>query len=207
MITSSIQLDSPVFQLQEAIFDSPSKSQRLDKQQQSNIACSPNCSSGQPAATHTCRYDTTTASAFSHDDPLMPELLSWISCAAVLGGLAGSIAVTSCCRAIRQATGCAPAPSLQQSDSGSDAEVSFNEQSELYQDDTQAGQVLDKASLTSPYTLLCQQLLHMTLCKDTIASMHHIMRAFCLLSVLNVYHLTTAQTFLHNVSHGINLKI
>lgn len=83
-----------------------------------------------------------------------------------------------------------PAPSLQQSDSGSDAEVSFDEQSELYQDDTQAGQVLDKASLTSPYTLLCQQLLHMTLCNDTSASMHHIMRAFCLLSVLNVYQLT-----------------
>lgn len=87
-----------------------------------------------------------TASIFSHDDPLMPELLSWISCAAVLGGLAGSVAVTSCCKAIRQATGCAPAPSLQHSDSDSDAELPSDEQLEIHEEDTQAGQVLDKAS-------------------------------------------------------------
>ncbi|KAA6427287.1 MAG: hypothetical protein FRX49_03044 [Trebouxia sp. A1-2] len=33
------------------------------------------------------------SSAFRLDDPLIPELLSWISCAAILGGLAGSVAV------------------------------------------------------------------------------------------------------------------
>ena len=76
----------------------------------------------------------------------MPELLSWITCAAVLGGLAGSVAVTSCCKAIRQASGCAPAPGLQHSDSGSDAELPFDEQLQMYEEDTQAAQVLDKAS-------------------------------------------------------------
>ena len=106
-----------------------------------------------------------TASTFRHDDPLMPELLSWISCAAVLGGLAGSVAVASCCKAIRQATGCAPAPSLQHSDSGSDAELPLNEQSEMCEEDTQAGQVLDKVSWMSSEILLFQQLLHMTLRK------------------------------------------
>ena len=91
----------------------------------------------------------------------MPELLSWISCAAVLGGLAGSIAVTSCCKAIRQATGCAPAPSLRQSDSDadSDAEIPFDEQPEMYEEDTQAGQALDKASCNWFWTLLLKHLL------------------------------------------------
>lgn len=87
----------------------------------------------------------------------MPELLSWISCAAVLGGLAGSVAVTTCCKAIRQAAGCAPAPSLQQSGSDSDAE--FDEQLAMYEEDTQPGQALDKASCMASWTLLFQHLL------------------------------------------------
>jgi len=45
------------------------------------------------------------SSAFRLDDPLIPELLSWISCAAILGGLAGSVAVASCCEAIGRAKG------------------------------------------------------------------------------------------------------
>ena len=91
-----------------------------------------------------------TASAFGHDDPLMPELLSWISCAAVLGGLAGSVAVNTCCKAIRQAAGCASVPALQQSGSDSDAE--FDEQLAMYEEDTQQGQALDKASRMSSWT-------------------------------------------------------
>jgi len=51
------------------------------------------------------------SSAFRLDDPLIPELLSWISCAAVLGGLAGSVAVASCCEAIGRAKG-APVTSV-----------------------------------------------------------------------------------------------
>lgn len=144
-------------QLQQAIFDSPLESQSQNKQQtHCNTSCNSG-SSGQPAATHISQHDTMTASAFSHDDPLMPELLSWISCAAVLGGLAGSVAVTTCCKAIRQAAGCPSAPSLQQSGSDSDAE--FDEQLAMYEEDTQPGQALDKASRMSSWTLLVQHLL------------------------------------------------
>ena len=73
----------------------------------------------------------------------MPELLSWISCAAILGGLAGSVAVASCCQAIRQASGCAPLPSLQAGTT--DDEDSWSD--EHNEDIPQAGCVLDKVSL------------------------------------------------------------
>ena len=93
------------------------------------------------------QHRTGAASAFSLEDPLMPELLSWISCAAVLGGLAASAAVASCCEAIRQATGCAPAQSWQQDNTDSDLkELQFDEQSAMHEESTQAGQALEKAS-------------------------------------------------------------
>lgn len=88
-----------------------------------------------------------TASAFSHEDPLILELLSWISCAAILGGLAASVAVASCCEAIRQASGCAPASSLQHGDSDSEVEgLHYDEQLAVYEESTQAGQALEQAS-------------------------------------------------------------
>lgn len=60
------------------------------------------------------------------------------------------MAVASCCKAIRQANGCAPAPSLQQSGSSCDVEeLSFDEQLAMYEEDTQAGQALEKASWMS----------------------------------------------------------
>lgn len=86
---------------------------------------------------------------FSHDDPLIPELLSWISCAAILGGLAGAVAVASCCEAIKQANGIAPAPEvvLPQADSSSDtADSSDEDVFAEYEQDTSAGQALGKAS-------------------------------------------------------------
>ena len=86
---------------------------------------------------------------FSHDDPLIPELLSWISCAAILGGLAGAVAVASCCEAIKQANGISPAPGvvLPQADSSSDTGDSSDEDIFAeYEQDTSAGQALGKAS-------------------------------------------------------------
>ncbi len=96
------------------------------------------------------------SSAFKLDDPLMPELLSWISCAAVLGGLAGSVAVASCCEAIGRAKG-APLTSALKStttassssiDSDSEGSSSCEASKEFQQQDIQAGQALETASLT-----------------------------------------------------------
>lgn len=127
-----------------------------------------------------------TASAFGHDDPLMPELLSWISCAAVLGGLAGSVAVTTCCQAIRQAAGCASAPSLQQCGSGSEAESSLDEQLAMYEDETQPGQALDQASCMASWRLLFRHPEASKTYRETSAPMLHNLPTACHAVVLAV---------------------
>ncbi|DBA66512.1 TPA: hypothetical protein ACH3X2_002482 [Trebouxia sp. C0005] len=90
------------------------------------------------------------SSAFRLDDPLIPELLSWISCAAILGGLAGSVAVASCCEAIGMAKGApltsaptstATAPSSSM-DSDSEGSSSSEASKDMHQQDTQAEQAL-----------------------------------------------------------------
>jgi len=96
------------------------------------------------------------SSAFRLDDPLIPELLSWISCAAVLGGLAGSVAVASCCEAIGRAKGApvtsAPTVNATASSSSMDGDIEGSSSSEaskeFQQQDTQAGQALGKARPT-----------------------------------------------------------
>ncbi|KAL3148404.1 hypothetical protein ABBQ38_013861 [Trebouxia sp. C0009 RCD-2024] len=124
-----------------------------NKQQPTRPACSSsysNSGSAMKADTSTpadlCKsqHETVTTSAFSRDDPLIPELLSWISCTAILGGLAASVALASCCEAIRQASGCAPASSLQYGDSDSDGELQFDEQLAMCEESTQAQQALDE---------------------------------------------------------------
>ena len=96
------------------------------------------------------------SSAFRLDDPLIPELLSWISCAAILGGLAGSVAVASCCEAIGRAKGAlvtsaqtstATAPSSSM-DSDSEGSSSSEASKDFHQQDPQAGQALGKARPT-----------------------------------------------------------
>jgi len=84
---------------------------------------------------------------FRLDDPLIPELLSWISCAAILGGLAGSVAVASCCEAISQANGTSTVPALplQCPDPNSNI-ASAGDEVVQYKQDTEAGQALEKAS-------------------------------------------------------------
>ena len=98
---------------------------------------------------HSNLQHTLQASGFTCDDPLIPELLSWISCAAILGGLAGSAAVASCCKAIRQASGCSPFPSLQQIDSDAE-DTAFDDSIAMHEQSTQAGQALEKARSKSP---------------------------------------------------------
>lgn len=92
------------------------------------------------------------SSALTLDDPLIPELLSWISCAAILGGLAGSVAVASCCEAIGRAKGApvtsaptltATAPSSSM-DSDSEGSATTEASKELQQQDAQAGQASGK---------------------------------------------------------------
>ena len=99
---------------------------------------------------------TAPSSAFRLDDPLIPELLSWISCAAILGGLAGSLAVASCCEAIGRAKG-APVTSAPTSnatastssmDSDSEGSLSNEASKELHQQDLQVGQALGQARPT-----------------------------------------------------------
>ena len=99
---------------------------------------------------------TAPSSAFRLDDPLIPELLSWISCAAILGGLAGSVAVASCCEAIGRAKG-APVTSAPTSnatastssmDSDSEGSLSNEASKELHQQDLQVGQALGQARPT-----------------------------------------------------------
>lgn len=98
--------------------------------------------------------------AFSLSDPLIPELLSWVSCAAILGGLAGSVAVASCCEAIGRAKGAPPSAAATSALDAADAPASPLSQSDSdrggslpgdvsmdYQQDTQAGHALQKASL------------------------------------------------------------
>lgn len=96
------------------------------------------------------------SSALTLDDPLIPELLSWISCAAILGGLAGSVAVASCCEAIGRAKGApvtsaptltATAPSSSM-DSDSEGSATTEASKELQQQDAQAGQASGKARPT-----------------------------------------------------------
>ncbi len=102
------------------------------------------------------------SSAFRLDDPLIPELLSWISCAAILGGLAGSVAVASCCEAIGRAKGTPLTSSLTSTatassssiDSDSEGSSSSEASKELHQQDAQAGQALGKAKPTW-ITLCC----------------------------------------------------
>lgn len=98
---------------------------------------------------------TAPSSAFRLDDPLIPELLSWISCAAILGGLAGSVAVASCCEAIGRATGAqvtsAPTSNATASTSSMDSDSegsSSNEASKELQQDLQVGQALGQARPT-----------------------------------------------------------
>lgn len=92
------------------------------------------------------------SSAFRLDDPLIPELLSWISCAAILGGLAGSVAVASCCEAIGRAKGAPitspPTSTAMASSSSMDSDSQGCSSSEASKDfqqqDSQAGQALSK---------------------------------------------------------------
>ncbi|DBA92885.1 TPA: hypothetical protein ACH3X1_003055 [Trebouxia sp. C0004] len=92
------------------------------------------------------------SSAFRLDDPLIPELLSWISCAAILGGLAGSVAVASCCEAIGRAKGVpvtsaltsTATPSSSSIDSDIEGSSSSEASKELHQQDSRTGQVLGK---------------------------------------------------------------
>ena len=95
---------------------------------------------------------TSFSSDFSLDDPLIPELISWISCAAILGGLAGSFAIASCCKALAQSSSKAqalPPQSPSSSSSSSSNDDSSDELDDLlaqYEIDLEAAEALQKAS-------------------------------------------------------------